>query len=132
MAENMGITGAHAAMGLATKVGKGGRGWAGRKAGRAATLPLRTEAGKKFTAGMQKFGQNMGFKNRFLDKTVGAAGRLATRPVREAGAGLAKGRLAVEKQVEYEKRKLPRDRRLKRGKNGVIKHSIRAMGRGKR
>lgn len=97
IAQEMGITGAGAAMGIAKKAGSGASAWAKQRSLRYGTAPLRTDLGRRVTGGMQKFGQNLPLPLRAL-----------TSPIRDIGTGLAKTRLSAEKQVDDAKKNLPK------------------------
>jgi hypothetical protein len=101
-AKSMGIAGAGAAIKLAQGAGNKAKAWASKTSQRLATAPLRTQTGRKFVGGMQKFGQN-------LPPVLKQIAAPITGQVRIAGNALAQQRAKAEKQVADAGKKLPKN-----------------------
>jgi len=84
IAQKMGITGAAGAMGIASKAGGIAKGWVGRQAIKAGSLPARTKWGRGLTEGIQKTGANL----TRTGTSMGRLGKFVTAPIRGVGKGL--------------------------------------------
>ena len=104
VSQKMGITGAAGAVGFASKVGKGTRAWAGRKALQTGTYPLRGMIGRKATEGLQRTGTGEG-GNPFV-RTFRQIGKFTgvNALLRQTGQGLSEARIAGEQLSDQTKK----------------------------
>jgi hypothetical protein len=108
IAQKMSITGSAGAMKLAGIAGKAGQAWAGRQALRATSAPLRTAAGQKAVAGLQKIGTGTGGGRlakgfRTLGKVTGFNAYTRTLGNTLSSVGIGQGEKLIKDAEERQK-----------------------------